>query len=325
MGRSRCSATVADAIGPVAGDQDNVVGIATARGDVAAREFAGAPRQSSVVAGSPADSVLHAAAVPVATVVAARCPDCDSSHLDPARLGFDRHPVDDASLAVAAAAAGVVVPNHDSTVATVAAVPAVAVLPIADDPAPAVGHVGVAVPSAALVLDSAVAGQLNAVVALATAVGRVDVAAPSAAVVLDFGVADQLNAVVALATAVGRVAVAAPSAAVVLDSGVADQLNAVVALATAVGRVAAAVPNAAVDLDSAAVALVPVGCVVRLAAGPVQIDVLPVDSVVPVAVVPLRPGSAGFARHLVRVFPGPQRDQMRPAVRRINWLTLQAV
>src|SRR5258705_447719 len=218
MDRSRCSATVADAIGPVAGDQDNVVGIATARGDVAAREFAGAPRQSSVVAGPPADSVLHAAAVPVATVVAARRPDCDSSHLDPARLGFDRHPVDDPSLAVAA-----------------------------------------------------------------------------------------------------------PSAAVVLDSGVADQLNAVVALATAVGRVAAAVPNAAVDLDSAAVALVPVGCVVRLAAGPVQIDVLPVDSVVPVAVVPLRPGSAGFARHLVRVFPGPQRDQMRPAVRRINWLTLQAV
>ena len=261
MDRSRCSAIVADAIGPVAGDQDNVVGIATARGDVAAREFAGAPRQSSVVAGPPADSVLHAAAVPVATGVAARCLDCDSSHLDPARLGFDRHPVDDASLAVAAAAAaGAVVPNHDSTVATVAVVPAVAVLPIADDPAPAVGHVGVAVPSAAVVLDSAVAGQRNVVVALATAVGRVD----------------------------------------------------------------AAVPNAAVDLDSAAVALVPVGCVVRLAAGPVQIVVLLADSVVPVAVVPLRPGSAGFARHLF-LFPGPQRDQMRPAVRRINWLTLQAV
>ena len=295
MDRSRCSAIVADAIGPVAGDQDNVVGIATARGDVAAREFAGAPRQSSVVAGPPADSVLHAAAVPVATVVAAHCPDCDSSHLDPARLGFDRHPVDDASLAVAAAAAaaGAVVPNHDSTVATVAAVPAVAVLPIADDPAPAVGHVGVAVPSAAVVLDSAVAGQRNVVVALATAVGRV--------------------------------AVAAPSAAVVLDSGVADQLNVVVALATAVGRVDAAVPNAAVDLDSAVVALVPaVGCVVGPAAGPVQIVVLLADSVVPVAVVPLRPGSAGFARHLF-LFPGPQRDQMRPAVRRINWLTRQAV
>ena len=266
MDRSRCSAIVADAIGPVAGDQDNVVGIATARGDVAAREFAGAPRQSSVVAGPPADSVLHAAAVPVATVVAAHCPDCDSSHLDPARLGFDRHPVDDAKFlavvaAVAAAAAGAVVPNHDSTVATVAVVPAVAVLPVADDPA----------------------------------------------------------------LAVGRVDVAAPSAVVVLDSGVADQLNAVVALATAVGRVDAAVPNAAVDLDSAVVALVPaVGCVVGPAAEPVQIVVLLADSVVPVAVVPLRPGSAGFARHLF-LFPGPQRDQMRPAVRRINWLTLQAV
>ena len=260
MGRSRCSATVADATGPVAGDQDNVVGIATARGDVVAREFADAPRQSSVSAGHPADSVLLAAAVPVATGAAARCPDYDSSHLDRARLGFDRHSVDDASLAVVAAAVGAVVPNHDSTVATGAVVPAVAVLPIADD--------------------------------LASAVDRVDAAVPNAAVVLDSGVADRLNAVVAPETAAARVD---------------------------------AVPNAVVVLDSAVVGLVPVDCVVGPAGGPVQIDVLPTDSVVPVAVVPLRPGSAGFARHLVRVFPGQQRDQMLPGVRRINWPTLQAV